>query len=133
MKGENNPNSKINLEIANKIREDLKDWSIPRKTIIKKYHVSTDIIRHINDGDSWRDDSIDYPIRPKEKILNDLKVEQIIKTILLTKIPLNQIGPKYGWSRSSAKMINSGKNHYNKNLIYPLRENKEMNKKLLNL
>lgn len=35
MKGENNPNSKINLEIANKIREDLKDWSIPRKTIIK--------------------------------------------------------------------------------------------------
>lgn len=36
MKGENNPNSKINLEIANKIREDLKDWSIPRKTIIKK-------------------------------------------------------------------------------------------------
>lgn len=133
MKGENNPNSKINLEIANKIREDLKDWSIPRKTIIKKYHVSSDIIRHINDGDSWRDDSIDYPIRPKEKILNDLKVEQIIKTILLTKIPLNQIGTKYGWGRSSAKMINSGKNHYSKNLIYPLRENKEMNKKLLNL
>ena len=133
MKGENNPNSKINLEIANKIREDLKDWSIPRKTIIKNYHVSADIIRHINDGDTWRDDSIDYPIRPKEKILNDLKVEQIIKTILLTEIPLNQIGPKYGWGRSSAKMINSGKNHYNKNLIYPLRKNKEMNKKLLNL
>lgn len=38
-----------------------------------------------------------------------------------------------GWSRSSAKMINQGKNHFNKNLVYPLRNNKEINKTLLNL
>lgn len=37
MKGENNPNSKINLETANQIREDLKDWNIPRKAIMKNY------------------------------------------------------------------------------------------------
>lgn len=133
MKGEENPNCKISQETVNKIKEDLKNWNIPRKNIIKKYNVSNDIIRHINEGSSWRDNELFYPIRPQEKILNELKVKSIIKMIILTEIPLNQIGPKHGWSRSSAKMINMGKNHYNNKLIYPLRDNKEINKTLLNL
>ena len=133
LKGESHPNCKITSNIAKQIKEDLKDWNIPRKNIIKKYNITNNIIRHINNGDSWFDENEIYPIRPDEKIINNLKVDNIIKTILTTDIPLNQIGPMFGWSRSSAKMINQGKNHFNENLIYPLRNNKEINKTLLNL
>lgn len=35
LKGENHPNCKITSNIAKQIKEDLKDWNIPRKNIIK--------------------------------------------------------------------------------------------------
>lgn len=109
LKGENNPHTVISEEIANLIKKDLKDWSITRKTIIKKYNVTTNIIRHINEGNSWRDDKETYPLRPPETELNKKRVEKIIEMIILTDIPLNKIGEKVGWKRSSAKMINAGK------------------------
>ena len=92
LKGESHPNCKITSNISKQIKEDLKDWNIPRKNIIKKYNITNNIIRHINNGDSCFDENEIYPIRPDEKIINNLKVDNIIKTILTTDIPLNQIG-----------------------------------------
>ena len=53
--------------------------------------------------------------------------------LILTDIPMNQIGSKVGWSRSAAKEINAGRNHHDGRLIYPIRNNKEKNKAILNL
>lgn len=131
--GEKNPAAKISNETAFNIKTDLKNWNIPRKTIQKKYNVSFDIIRHINEGTSWYDESETYPLRPGEKELNDIKAQQIIQDLILTDIPMNQIGARYGWGKSSAKMINQGINHHNNLLIYPIRNNKEKNKAILNL
>lgn len=131
--GENNNFAKISNDIAEAIKKDLQNWNIPRKNIQKKYNVSFDIIRHINEGTSWHDDQLSYPLRPTEKKLNEIKAQKIIEDLILTDIPMNQIGAKYGWGRSSAKMINQGKNHKNNLLIYPIRNNKEINKALLNL
>lgn len=132
-RGEDNPSAKITKETADNIKRELKDWTIPKKNIVKKYNTTSDIIRHINDGTSWRDENEIYPLRPTEIELNKIKVKQIIEDIILTDIPLNQIGFKYGWKRSSAKMINCGKNHHDERLIYPIREHREENKAILNL
>lgn len=131
--GENNNFAKISNETAAAIKADLKNWDIPRRKILKDYDVTDDILRHINDGSSWHDDNEIYPLRPGETELNEIKAQKIIKDLILTDIPQNQLGPKYGWGRSSAKMINQGKNHYNPNLIYPIRQHREENKAILNL
>ena len=131
--GEDNPNAKISNDIAKSIKEDLKNWNIPRRKIIKKYKITENIIRHINEGTSWYDENETYPLRPKEKELNEIRVKKIIEMLILTDIPMNQIGSKVGWSRSAAKEINAGRNHHDDRLIYPIRNNKEKNKAILNL
>ena len=131
--GEDNPNAKISNDIAKSIKEDLKNWNIPRRQIIKKYKITENIIRHINEGTSWYDENETYPLRPKEKELNKIRVKKIIEMLILTDIPMNQIGSKVGWSRSAAKEINAGRNHHDDRLIYPIRNNKEKNKAILNL
>lgn len=131
--GENNNFAKISNETAMAIKKDLKNWDIPSRQILKKYNITKDIIRHINDGSSWHDNNEKYPLRPGEKELNNIKAEKIIRDLILTDIPLNQLGPKYGWNRSAAKEINQGRNHHNDKLIYPIRNNKEKNKAILNL
>lgn len=131
--GEDNPNAKISNDIAKSIKEDLKNWNIPRRQIIKKYKITENIIRHINEGTSWYDENETYPLRPREKELNEIRVKKIIEMLILTDIPMNQIGSKVGWSRSAAKEINAGRNHHDDRLIYPIRNNKEKNKAILNL
>ena len=131
--GEDNPNAKISNDIAKSIKEDLKNWNIPRRQIIKKYKITENIIRHINEGTSWYDENETYPLRPKEKELNEIRVKKIIEMLILTDTPMNQIGSKVGWSRSAAKEINAGRNHHDDRLIYPIRNNKEKNKAILNL
>lgn len=131
--GESNSFAKISNETVLKIKKDLKNWDIPKKAIQKKYNVSFNIIRHINEGSSWYDEKEKYPLRPTETELNNIKAQKIIIDLVLTDIPLNQLGPKYGWGRSAAKMINQGNNHRDDRLIYPIRNNKRKNKAILNL
>lgn len=68
--GENNPFAKISNEQAERIITALQDWRIPRKTIVHNEKVTQDIIRHVNDGTSWKKDNLIYPLRPTEKELN---------------------------------------------------------------
>lgn len=130
--GEENSFAKITQEQADKIIKMLQDWRIPQKTIIHNLKVTKDIVRHINDGDSWRKEELSYPLRPKEKEIDKYRVLYIKWLCANSDLPLNQIGQKVGWQRSSAKMINQGKNHFDNRLKYPIRNNKEYNKKILN-
>ena len=126
--GEDNPASKISKEMADSIKKDLQNWSISRKQILKKYHVTNDIIRHINEGDSWRDETFTYPLRPKENELDALRVQKVVELLQTTNLSQKEIGKRVGWNRSAVTMINIGKNHYNPNLAYPLREGRHYNK-----
>ena len=67
------------------------------------------------------------------KDFDEIKAQKIIEDLILTDIPMNQLGAKYGWGRSSAKMINHGKHHKNDLLVYPIRDHNAINKALLNL
>lgn len=85
-----------------------------------------------NEGDSWRDKELSYPLRPKEKTLNEYRALYIKWLCCDSDLPLNSLGALVGWGRSSAKMINQGANHRDERLKYPMRDNKEYNKQILN-
>ena len=111
----------------------MREHPFPRRQITKKYNISENIIRHINDGSSWHKEGEQYPLRPKESELNNIRVEKAIKLLILTNIPQNQIGPMLGWGRGAVKEINTGRNHFDSRLIYPIRNHQEENKAILNL
>lgn len=131
LKENKNPHSTIDRKTADLIIEDALNWKIPKKTIIKTRKITADIFRHINEGNSWRRDDLTYPLRPKEPILDGYRVLYIQWLCCSSDIPLNKIGAIVGWNKSSAKMINQGKNHFNEKLKYPIRDNKEYNKEIL--
>lgn len=133
MKGVDNPNAKITEETAFNVKKDLKNFKIPRKQIVKNYNITHNIMRHINEGNTWRDEKESYPLRPPEKEINNLRAETIIKLLITTNLTQKSIGQEVGWNRSAVTMINIGKNHFNEKVVYPIRENKEKNKELLNL
>lgn len=130
-RGENHPNSSLTQEQADKIIEQFLDWKIPRKTVISNNRITEDIARHIINGDSWRKEELEYPLRPKEKELDNYRALYIQWLCCTSDKPLNQLGGLVGWGKSSAKMINQGNNHYNDKLKYPIRNNKEFNYKVL--
>ena len=35
-------------------------------------------MRHINNGESWYDENLKYPLRPTEKELNEIKAKMVI-------------------------------------------------------
>lgn len=129
--GEQNPAAKITQEQANRIISALQNWKIPKKTIIHNEKVTADIVRHINEGKSWKKENLSYPLRPTEREIDKYRVLYIQWLCASSDLPLNQIGAKVGWQRSAAKMINQGKNHYNTKLKYPIRNNQEYNKTIL--
>ena len=121
-KGEANNFAKISNEMAENIKKDLLNWDIPRKQIVKKYKITNDIIRHINDGDSWYDENLSYPLRPIEKVLNEKKADKVIELLQTTKLSHKKIAQRVGWARSAVTMINIGKNHHRDGLNYPIRK-----------
>lgn len=123
--GENPPigtHNKITKDIAELIQLDLMNLNIPRKQIITKYKITNDIIRHINEGSFWKNKNLNYPLRPKESEINNLKALKVIELLKNTKISQKEIGQEVGWNRSAITMINIGKNHHQENLDYPIRK-----------
>lgn len=113
---------KITLEVARQIQQDLLNENITRKQIISKYKITNDIVRHINDGSSWKDESLKYPLRPSERELLNKKVDKVIELLLNTKLTQKEIGQLVGWNRSAITMINIGKNYKRENIDYPIRK-----------
>jgi len=120
--GEQNSNAKITQATAYKVQEQALNWNIPRKQIVKDNKITFDIFRHINEGTAWRRDDLNYPLRPDETYLNNLKVEKIIKLLKTTTLSHRDIAKQVGWSKSAVTMINIGANHRQENETYPIRK-----------
>ena len=121
-KGEKHPLAKITKAQCDAIKQDLKNYNIPLKLIIKKHKITNDIVRHINDGSSWYDENENYPLRPTEQELNELKADKVINLLKNTNLSQKEIGKLVGWNRSAITMINIGKNHFRENEKYPIRK-----------
>lgn len=120
--GEKSPSSKISNETARRVQEQILDWNIPRKKIVKDNKITFDIFRHINEGDSWRRDDLTYPLRPSERKINELKADKVINLLQTTNLSQKEIASMVGWARSAITMINIGQNHHRDNINYPIRK-----------
>lgn len=95
--------------------------------IAKKYNVAIGSIQAINEGTSWADDSLSYPIRnngnPLYKNLSQDQIKAIEKMLIETNISMRKIAEKFNCSPSLIRNINRGKikKYLNEKLKYPLR------------
>lgn len=120
--GNESPMAVINDKIAYQIACVLKYTLWDVGDICSTFGVTSDIVRHINDGDSWTQKNWVYPIR---KQLSNLNVKADIAKILLKETSLSHelIANLLGMKRSFVTMINSGKNHHDEKIDYPIRKN----------
>lgn len=130
---EENPAAKITLETAEKIQEDLYQFKLEKREIAKKYNVSIDIVRHINEGDCWLNDKYTYPIRGLDKEMRRDKIDGIIYLLQNSDMSQKEIGRKYNMCRTAITAINNGTNWHDEKLVYPLRKNKTTIKPILQI
>lgn len=120
--GEDNNFAKISNETARRVQEQMLNWLIPRRTIIKDNKITSDIFRHINEGNSWHRDDLTYPLRPNEPDINEWKADKVIELLKTTRLSQKEIGKQVGWNRSAVTMINIGHNHFRASENYPIRK-----------
>ena len=120
--GEKNSFAKLTNEQVENIKKDLLNWRIPRRQIVKKYKTTSNTIRHINEGSSWYDEALTYPLRPKESEIDNWRANEVINMLKNTNLTQKEIGQKVGWNRSAVTMINIGKNHHKDDIEYPIRK-----------
>lgn len=120
-KGEEHPMATISQEKAQQIQRDLQKQTYYWAQLRKKYNVSQDVLRHINNGTSWHNDSLTYPLDIGDKKRDQNKAKEVIRLLKETKLSQKDIGKQVGWNRSAVTMINIGKNHFDPTEQYPIR------------
>ena len=136
----------VHLDLLNKFQEickrhNLKYWADGGTLLGAVRHQGfipwdddIDIVMLRDDFNKFIDfaqEELNYPLRPQEAVLDSLRAKYVQWLCCSSSIPLNQLGEKVGWGRSSAKMINQGNNHFDARLKYPIKNNKEYNKEIL--
>ena len=128
IKGEDSLLSKHTYEEISNLKYDLKNSDLNLEELSKKYkYDDVGSITRINNGDMWRDDEEQYPLR--ECYLTDDIIEYIINQLLNTQKSQKEIAKELGVARSTITMINIGKNNKRENINYPIRINTRITKK----
>lgn len=97
------------------------------KEIAKKYNVAIGTIQAINEGASWKDSNIDYPIRkngnPLYKNFSQDQIKLIEDLLLNTNLSINKIARRFECTQATIQNINRGKikKYWNENIHYPIR------------
>lgn len=120
--GEEHHNSKYSQKIVDQIIDDLLSHKYTQKEIQDKYNVSQQLITSINRGVVHRRPGLEYPIIKTSKYhCDEESFEKIVYLLKNSKCTCAEIGQYFGFSTSTIKAINSGRNHYTKDIKYPIR------------
>ena len=125
MFGVKHPEAKLTHFDIQEIIYDLKYSDLSYRQLSKKYNISTDTINNINQGKSYIQDSIQYPIREKPNRsgkLSEKDVADIINTLKYTYLSYEEIGQKYQVEARAISRINKGMYHRVLNETYPIRD-----------
>lgn len=80
------------------------------------------LITSINRGITHRRQGLEYPIIKTSKYhCSDEEFEQICYLLKNSQCTCAEIGQYFGFSGSTIKAINTGRNHYMNNIKYPIR------------
>lgn len=120
--GEDHHNSKYSQKMIDNIINDLLSKKYTQKQIEEKYKVNQQLVTSINRGITHRREGLDYPIIKTSKYHCDEKVfEEIVYLLKYSTCTCAEIGAYFGFSTSTIKAINSGRNHHDDNIVYPIR------------
>ena len=120
--GEENYNSKYSQELIDKIIGDLLSKQYTQKEIEIKYQVNQQLITSINRGITHRKEGLSYPlIKTSNYNCNEDTFNKIIYLLKNSQCTCSEIGKYFGFSSSTIKAINSGRNNYSENIQYPVR------------
>ena len=110
------------------IKKMLQNTSLTFQEIARKYNVAIGTIQSINEGKSWHEDNINYPIRkngnPLYKNFSQDQIKEIENLLINSNISMAQIAKKFDCASTTIQNINRGKvkKYLNENLKYPLRK-----------
>lgn len=120
--GEEHHNSTYSQELIDKIIDDLLSHNFTQKEIENKYKVNQQLITSINRGITHRRAGIEYPIIKTSKYnCDDGTFEKICYLLKNSQCTCAEIGQYFGFSSSTVKAINSGRNHHTEGIKYPIR------------
>ena len=120
--GEEHHNSKFSQNLVDKIIDDLLSHKYTQKEIQNKYKVNQQLITSINRGTTHRRPGLEYPIiKTSNYHCSDEIFEQICYLLKNSLCTCAEIGQYFGFSGSTIKAINSGRNHYTESINYPIR------------
>lgn len=120
--GTEHHNSKYSEKLVDNIINDLLSKKYTQKQIEEKYNVNQQLVISINRGITHRKKGIDYPIiKTSNYHCDDETFEKIVYLLKESSCTCAEIGTYFGFSTSTIKAINSGKNHYSDEIKYPIR------------
>lgn len=106
-------NHKITLDDALQLIDILKNTFMPVKEIMKSYpQFSYHMINRINNGESWRQNDIDYPIRKYRILTQKLSVslvQELCFDLYTTDTTIYELSKKYNITTQSIYDINNHK------------------------
>lgn len=115
-------------EIA-EIKQEIKA-GLTYKTICEKHHIASQgFISMINTGKYYFDPNENYPLKLKG-CADKSWINACIYDILFSPLSLIKIAEKYSKSEATIKKLSRGLSNKQPNLIYPLRNNLEINQKI---
>lgn len=111
-------------ELLDSIIEDLLLDDLSLKAISKKYGISYGVISELNQGHTYYNPDLAYPIRKNNKY-SDEKIKQITYSLKyeLDK-SLHDIAKEYNCDHSFLNDINQGRAYFRDYLTYPIRKGK---------
>ena len=120
--GEEHHNSIYSQSLIDNIIDELLSHEHTQKEIEVKYGVGQQLITSINRGVTHRREGLEYPIIKTSKYYCDEETFlQIVYLLKNSQCTCAEIGQYFGFSSSTIKAINSGRNHYTEEYQYPIR------------
>lgn len=120
--GEEHHNSKYSQKLCDNIIDDLLSKKYTLKQIQDKYDVPEQLVTSINRGVTHRRTGLKYPIVADSLYhLSDKDFWDIVYLLKNSTCTCNEIGAYFGKTGNAIKAINSGRNHHNNNITYPIR------------
>jgi len=126
MKGEKNPNNKYTIEQAEMVKQLLLNEALSIKKISEITNVKTFVVICINNGKSWRNENINYPIREiKTKKLTE-NIQEIYYLLENTELSYAEIARMFSVASQTIQNINKGTRWHIESMQYPIRPIKQI-------
>lgn len=120
--GENHHNSKYSQKIINKTIELLLEKRKTQIEICDYLKVSPQFVTSVNRGIVHRRKGLKYPLVKTSKYhCSEETLDKIIFLLKYSTCTCSEIALYFGFDTSAIKAINSGRNHFNSNITYPIR------------